>query len=83
MTKPLSPAAQAVLSAITQQQYSLDPDDIPNEAGRMACIAASALRAVAHHLQRCSPWPNDAEGIGIDWSTSELHDIAAELEGKQ
>ena len=72
MTEPLSPAAQAVLDAA----YAL-----PLKNGQPS--VAAALRAVAHHLQRCSPWPNDAEGIGIDWCTSELHDIAAELEGKQ
>jgi hypothetical protein len=77
----LSPAAQAVLTSVTQQEYCLDPSDIPNEAGRIGRLAAKALRAVAHYLQRSSPWPNDAEGIGIDWATSEIHDIAAELEG--
>jgi hypothetical protein len=66
--QPLSPAAAAVLKAAGD-----------SEPGIYATIAA-ALRAAAHHLQRRSPWPNDVEGIGIDWSTSELHDIAAELE---
>jgi hypothetical protein len=65
----LSPAAQAVYNAVLEI--------CPAPADE---IAAAALRAVAHHLQRRSPWPNDVEGIGIDWSTSELHDIAAELE---
>ena len=46
----LSPAAQAVLTALTQQEYGLDPADISNEAGRMACIAAAALRAAADFL---------------------------------
>jgi hypothetical protein len=46
----LSPAAQAVLTALTQQEYGLDPADIPNEAGRMACVAAAALRAVADEV---------------------------------
>ena len=66
--QPLSPAAAAVLRAAGD-----------SEPGIYATIAA-ALRAAADHLQRRSPWPNDVEGIGIDWSTSELHDIAAELE---
>ncbi len=43
----LSPAAQAVLAALTQNEYGLDPADIPREAGRMAFIAAAALRAAA------------------------------------
>ena len=46
----LSPAAQAVLTALTQQEYGLDPADIPNEAGRMACVAATALRAAADQV---------------------------------
>lgn len=45
MKPPLSPAAQAVLVALTQSAYELDPFDIPNEAGRMACIASAARRA--------------------------------------
>jgi hypothetical protein len=43
----ISTAAQAVLTALTQQEYGLDPANIPNEAGRMACVAAAALRAAA------------------------------------
>jgi hypothetical protein len=46
----LSPSAQAVLTALTQQEYGLDPADIPNEAGRMACVAATALRAAADQV---------------------------------
>ena len=67
--QPLSPAAQAVLWA-----------GLGHDSDRL--VIAAALRAAAHHLQRRSPWPNDVEGIGIDWSTSELHDIAAELEAQ-
>jgi hypothetical protein len=70
--QPLSSAAQAVLDAAISVAESPDAE----------AIAAAALRAAAHHLQRRSPWPNDVEGIGIDWSTSELHDIAAELEAQ-
>ena len=68
----LSPQAQAVLTALTQQEYGLDPADIPNEAGRMACIAAAALRAVADQVHH-------------HWDGMECVDylcaIAAELEG--
>ena len=68
----LSPQAQAVLNA-----FCAVPDlrDCPS--------IAAAIRAAAHHLQRSSPWPNDVEGIGIDWCTSELHDIAYDLEAHQ
>ena len=71
----LSPAAQAVLTALTQQEYDLDPADISNEAGRMACIAAAALRAAVAHTQQHhghDVWECDA---------NELLAIAAELEG--
>lgn len=47
----LSPAAQSVLTAVTQSQYCLDPCDIPNEAAPMASIAAAALRAAADHCE--------------------------------
>ena len=76
MTKPLSPAAQAVLDA-----YFTHADLLNREVSHEEMLAA-ALRAAAHHLQRRSPWPNDVEGTGIDWSTSELHDIATELEAQ-
>lgn len=75
MTKPLSPA-QAVLTAVTQQEYCLDPSDIPNEAARIGRLAAAALRAVANH------WRVDTEFIGgVEYiRTITLEMIAAELE---
>ena len=96
MNQPLSPAAQAVLAAITQQQYSLDPDDIPNEAGRMACIAAAALRAAADQVVP-EDYPQFSESYGYSEAVvfndgkrcanedarDALLAIAAELEGQQ
>ena len=76
----MSPA-EAALNAFLNGYICKQTCNVAFEADRNGI--AAALRAVAHHLQRCSPWPNNAEGIGIDWCTSELHDIAAELEGKQ
>jgi hypothetical protein len=43
----LSPAAQAVLTAVTQQEYCLDPSEIPTEAARTGYAVAAALRAAA------------------------------------
>jgi len=77
----LSPASQAVLDA-TFSWYDCEALYSFSGEQHAGMIAAAALRADAHHLQRRSPWPNDVEGIGIDWSTSELHDIAAELEAQ-
>ena len=73
----LSPAA-AIVKAFDDRYELLGGLE---ENWQEDCLAA-ALRAAAHHLQWRSPWPNDVEGIGIDWSISELHDIAAELEGQ-
>jgi hypothetical protein len=46
----LSPAAQAVLTAVTQRQYCLDPCDVPEATGRIKYEAAAALRAVADQI---------------------------------
>jgi hypothetical protein len=46
----LLPSTQAVLTAVTQNEYSLDPDDIPMEAGRMASVIAVALRAAVDQV---------------------------------
>ena len=73
--EPLSTSAQAVLDAVLFEV---------NAERHAPWIAAAALRAAAHHLQRCSPWSNDDPGsIPVDWCTSELHDIATELENAQ
>jgi hypothetical protein len=45
-----SVAAQAVLTELTQQEYGLDPADIPREAARMAQLAATAIRAAADQV---------------------------------
>jgi hypothetical protein len=66
MSRPLSPAAQAVLTELTQQAYVLDPADIPREAPRMARLAATALRAAALSMHR---------------GKAQIHAIANELEG--
>ena len=80
----LSPAAQAVLTALTQQEYVLDPADIPNEAGRMACIAAAALRAAADQVVPIPRLPYDSCcDVHATAIRAELLAIAAELEGKQ
>ena len=63
---PLLPAAKAVLAAAYALPLNNGQPDI-----------AAALRAVADQLQERKPRPS----IGIDWSSSELYAIAAELEG--
>ena len=78
----LSPAAQAVLEALTQQEYGLDPADIPNEAGRMACIATAALRAVADQLSYSNVPEEFADLRSSVIDTDDLLAIAAELEAQ-
>ena len=69
----LSPQTQAVLDAYGAKLIggidAMRGSDRP-------CLSA-ALRAAADQLQERKPRPS----IGIDWSSSELYTIAAELEG--
>ncbi len=81
MTKPLSPVSKAIITAVTQRQYSLDPEDVPNEAVRIAYEASIVLRTVAEQIL-----PKDADPSG-DWSDkdeirSQLFAIATELEAQ-
>jgi DNA-binding IclR family transcriptional regulator len=68
---PLSPAAQAVLTAVTQQEYCLDPSEIPTEAARIGCLLSAAFRVAAAIPSASAPVP----------FTYKLLDIADELEG--
>ena len=45
--EPLSPAAQAILAAVTQQMYDCNPEDLPNEAARIAYTLRLGFRALA------------------------------------
>jgi len=51
----LSPAAQAVLTAVTQQEYCLDPSEIPTEAARIGYALVPALRTVADQVALMRP----------------------------
>jgi hypothetical protein len=64
----LSPAAQAVLTAVTQQEYCLDPSEIPTEAARIGYLLSAALRAAGDTLSHPT-------------SAHTLYAIADELEG--
>ena len=93
MTQQLSPAAQAVLTAVTQHQYSLDPEDVPNEACRIGVEVALALRAAADQVvpeDYDPPTKNDEFIRGMVAGKTlrnmdvraALYRIAAELEGQ-
>ena len=47
----LSPAAQAILAAVTQQMYACDPEDLPNESVRVAYTLRLGFHALADRLQ--------------------------------
>ena len=81
MTKPLSPGSKAIITAVTQRQYSLDPEDVPNEAVRIAYEASIVLRTVAEQIV-----PKDVDPSG-DWSDKDeiryqLFARATELEAQ-
>ena len=78
MTKPLSPAAQAVMDAL-KDEWVAKPDEMSFSA-ILAGLGAAALRAAADHLDAESPWPGHIESTGVNWSRNELHKIATELE---
>ena len=80
----LSPAAKAILvaeakSRCLREERGCHPTD-SDWNGCWICVhrkgVAAALRAAADQLQERKPRLN----IGIDWSSSELYAIAAELE---
>lgn len=63
----LSPAARAVLEAVTWKKYDVPPEGLPAFAEEMAPLLAVALRAAADHLNHAN-------------SAHTLYAIADELE---
>ncbi len=64
----LSPAARAVLTAVTLKKYDVPPEGLPDFAEEMAPLIAAALRAAANQLTSAK-------------SSDALRAIAAELQG--
>ena len=50
MTQQLSPAANAVLTAVTLTRYDVPPEGLPAFAEEMAPLIAAALRAAADQV---------------------------------
>jgi hypothetical protein len=50
MTQQLSPAAKAVLTAVTLTKYDVPPEGLPAFAEEMAPLLAAALRAAAYQV---------------------------------
>lgn len=48
----LSPAARAVLEAVTWKQYDVPPEGLPSFADKMAPLLASAFRQAALYCKR-------------------------------
>ena len=74
MTQQLSPAANAVLTAVTLKRYDVPPEGLPAFAEEMAPLIAAALRAAADQVV-----PEKLESYGIRY---ELLRIATELESR-
>ena len=77
----LSPAAQAILTAVTQRQYSCDPIDVPEATGRIKYEAAAVLRAAADQVvpETNSMFISPAE-LQQEKTRDQLLGIADELE---
>jgi hypothetical protein len=71
----LSPAAQAVLTAVTLTKYDVPPEGLPAFAEEMAPLLAAALRAAADQVVI------KLAGLGQE-SAWYLEEIAAELEAQ-
>ena len=70
----LSPAANAVLTAVTLKRYDVPPEGLPAFAEEMAPLIAAALRATADQVV-----PEKLESYGIRY---ELLRIATELDAQ-
>jgi hypothetical protein len=81
MTQELSPAAWATLNAVTQHQYDLNPEDIPNEATRIACEISIALRKAIDQVMPKEDNPS-GDWTDIDEAKFQLLTIANELEAQ-
>lgn len=68
----LSPAARAVLTAVTLTKYDVPPEGLPSFAEEMAPLLATALRATADQL--CLRWSELSHPADV------LNNIADELD---
>ena len=76
----LSPAAHAILTAVTQRQYSCDPIDVPEATGRIKYEAAAALRAAAEKIEDLYCESDVDSSDGVVFAMRQLVLIADELE---
>ena len=80
----LSPAARAVLTAVTLKRYDVPPEGLPAFAGEMAPLIAAALRAAADQVLPKEPEPSWYEPVRPTFNRQRIRRcflyIAAELE---
>jgi hypothetical protein len=83
MTQQLSPAANAVLTAVTLTKYDVPPEGLPAFAEEMAPLLAAALRAAADQVVPAPRLPYDSCcDVNAAAIRAELLAIAAELEAQ-
>ena len=81
----LFPAAHAILTAVTQRQYSCDPIDVPEATGRIKYEAAAVLRAAADQVapsDAMEPRNNIPMALECQRIRAEILAIADELEAQ-
>jgi hypothetical protein len=79
----LSPAARAVLTAVTLKRYDVPPEGLPAFAEEMAPLLAAALRAAVEQvlpheaLKGCDPaaWERDEMRVQLLAIASELESL--------
>jgi hypothetical protein len=74
----LSLAAWAVLNAVTRYQYDLNPEDVPNEATRIAHEVSIALREAIDQVMPIGADPS-GDWTDLDEAKFQLLAIATEL----
>ena len=74
-----SPAALEILTALTQDLYSLDPADVPLEARRMAGPVAAALRCAANQIVPEQPTIPEGDLVEQTYRWDERSGIRAKL----
>jgi len=72
---PLSPAARAILEAVTWKKYDVPPGGLPAFAEEIAPLIAIALRAAIEHCTYQDAWEDKF------LSAERILAIAAELDG--
>ena len=76
----LSPAAPAIVAAVIQQMYDCNPEDLPNEAARIAYTLRLGFRALADAFPDLGPDEDFDFREGWQEAVSKIEVIATELE---